>query len=440
MYRLLPLIDQEIQASRAQLARDLVRLIRIKSDQGEPRPGAPFGNGPKAMLDEVLRMGAEAGFYTADYGCGVGSLALKPGQPDLGIWLHGDVVPAGEGWIYPPYEGTEYQNCIIGRGATDNKGQLCAIFHLLKIFKKLGLQLGYNPALYCGSNEETGMEDVIGFLRVAQSPRLSLVPDASFPVGYGGKGSLGVILRAKQPLRDLTITAGSRSDPGGAEAIFRGERFYTNTPPGHSAHPKPGGNMITLLCDQLLQRDLPEQDAAVLAFFRLLSLDIHGDAFGINRDPGPMTPLTLYAGKVTMEDGCPAIHLNIRYPASVTAEEIRAALAEKAEQAGVQLTGFRQGNKPYLLDRSWPVIDLLRDIANSVTGDDRDAYTLGGGTYAHRLPNALAFGMDGCLVPEDFPAGHGGAHGLDELVSLDRLERAMKIYARALLALDGMDW
>ncbi len=440
MNTLLSLIDQEIQASRAELARDLIRLIGIKSVQGEPLPGAPFGSGPKMMLDEALRMGHEAGFYTADYGCGVVSLALKPGQPDLGIWLHGDVVPAGEGWIYPPFAGTEYQNCIIGRGATDNKGQMCAIFHLLKIFKKLGVELGYNPALYLGSNEETGMEDVIAFLECAQPPRLSLVPDSGFPVGYGGRGSLRVTLRSKHPLTDLTITAGTDRDPGGAEAILRGQRLYTHTFPGHSAHPKPGGNMITQLCEQLLGQELPHRDRAVLEFFKLLTLDIHGDAFGINRDPGPMTPLTLFAGKVTMEGDLPAIHLNIRFPSSVTAEEIREALAAKGAEAGLEITGFKLVNKPYLLDRSWPVIDALRDIANSVTGDSKDAYTLGGGTYAHRLPNALVFGMDGCCKPADFPEGHGGAHGLDELVSLDRLERAMKIYARAMLRLDGMEW
>ena len=106
-------------------------------------------------------------------------------------------------------------------------------------------------------------------------------------------------------------------------------------------------------------------------FFRLLTLDIHGDAFGINRDPGPMTPLTLFAGKVTMEGDLPAIHLNIRFPSSVTAEEIREALAAKGAEAGLEITGFKLVNKPYLLDRSWPVIDALRDIANAVTGTPR---------------------------------------------------------------------
>ena len=48
--------------------------------------------------------------------------------------------------------------------------------------------------------------------------------------------------------------------------------------------------------------------------------------------------------------------------------------------------------------------------------------------------------MNGNKKPEDFPAGHGGAHGKDECVSLDRLQRAMRIYARAFLALNEMDW
>ena len=65
---------------------------------------------------------------------------------------------------------------------------------------------------------------------------------------------------------------------------------------------------------------------------------------------------------------------------------------------------------------------------------------MSGGPYAHRLPNAFVFGMSGNLTPEDFPQGRGGAHGVDEAVSLDRLQRAMRIYARALLALNELEW
>ena len=102
MERYIQDIDREIEAVRPELARDTIRLVNIKSVQGEPRPGAPFGEGPRAVLDAVMRMSAEEGFHVVDYGVGVVSAALQDSQPDLGIWLHGDVVAAGEGWSFPP--------------------------------------------------------------------------------------------------------------------------------------------------------------------------------------------------------------------------------------------------------------------------------------------------------------------------------------------------
>ena len=124
-------IDQAIEKSMDDLKMDLIKLIGIKSVKGEPLPGAPFGADPRAVLDAVLDMGKQEGFYTTEHTEGVISLSLKEGQPDLGIWLHGDVVPEGAGWDYDPYQATEYKGCIIGRGATDNKGQMAALFLLL---------------------------------------------------------------------------------------------------------------------------------------------------------------------------------------------------------------------------------------------------------------------------------------------------------------------
>ena len=65
---------------------------------------------------------------------------------------------------------------------------------------------------------------------------------------------------------------------------------------------------------------------------------------------------------------------------------------------------------------------------------------MGGYTYAHFLPNALVYGTDVNIWPEEFPEGHGEAHGIHESASLDRMQRAMRIYARALLALNEMKW
>lgn len=448
--RLLEQIDQRIEASRSALMQSIKKLIAIKSVKGEPMPGAPFGNGPRAILDAVMEMGKAEGFYTTDYHVGVVSLALKEGEPDLGIWLHGDVVPEGKGWLWPPFDATEYQGCIIGRGATDNKGQLCAIYYLLKIFKELGIQLRYNPALYVGSDEESGMhdmsgvpgnEDAKGFCNVCTPPRLSLVPDGSFPVGYGGKGSLKIRFSSKNPLNGLKITAGQPETPGKAIAHLYGKAIITHSLPRHGSKPDPNGNMITKLMTILLDENLAaDENRSVLEFFKLLSLDTNGKQFGIDVVSEIMTPVVITTQRIDMEDGRATLTASVNYPIEITSEEIIRNIKSEAEKNGVVIKHVEQLREPYLLDENWSVITQLNDIANEITEQDKEPYTVGGGTYAHKLPNALVYGMNGCKKPEGFPEGHGGAHGLDELVSLDRLLRAMRIYARALLALNEMEW
>ena len=164
-------IDKLIEASTDQIAADTARLVNINSVQGAPEAGAPFGKGPRAVLDTVLAMGREAGFACTDYGVGVVSVAMREAAPDLGVWLHGDVMPVGDGWAFPPFSATAHGGCIIGRGAADNKGQLAAMFNLFKILRSLGVALNYNPAIYVGSNEETGMRDMFGVDR--KSTRLN---------------------------------------------------------------------------------------------------------------------------------------------------------------------------------------------------------------------------------------------------------------------------
>lgn len=439
---LLQKIDKEIENCRNALAQDTIRLIKIDSTQQAPEPDAPFGIGPKKVLDTVLEMGKAEGFHPTDYNVGVVSLGLKEGQPDLGIWLHGDVVPVDNEWIYPPFEGTLYKDShIIGRGATDNKGQLAAIFHLLKIFKKLGVALNYNPALYVGSNEETGMKDVQAFLAKYTAPKMSLVPDSGFPIGYGGKGGMNLIFRSKKPLQNLTITAGLGNAPGKAEAILNRKAFFAETPPRHTSNPDPNGNMITRLAEQLLaEDDLAESDRKVLEFCKEISLDINGKKFGIYRQSADMKPLTFFVKTIITKDGYLYLTLNNRYPIENTAEQITGDLKAVADRYELELLEVHPGTKPFLMDKNQPIVKELAAIANEVNGCDKQPYTLNGSAYCSYLPNAYAYGMDGNQIPEDFPKGHGGAHGKDEIVSLDRLQRAMRIYARAMLALNEMTW
>lgn len=443
-------IDRAIEALRETLTQDIIKLVGIKSVKGPSEPGAPFGRGPRDVLDAVLEMGKSEGFFAVDYNVGVVSLALKDGQPDLGIWIHGDVMPEGQGWNFDPYRAIEYKGRVVGRGSADNKGQLGAMFHLLKIFKELGISLKYNPAIYVGSDEESGMydmqgipgnDDARGFCNVCTPPRLSLVADSSFPVGYGGNGTMLMTFSAQKPFQGISILAGQNEDPGKAKATFYGKTIVTHSPIRHPSKPDPNGNMITKLMERLLEDDIvPTEQRSVLEFFKRLSLDIHGDSFGIHVETKDLKPVTVFAQRIDMRGDIPELTISLRYAIEITAEEVIEKMGKEAALHGVSLSKIERQRKPYVLDRNWPVLQKLKEIAQDITKEEKEPYTISGGTYAHWLPNALIYGTDANVPPEDFPADRGKAHGLDECVSLDRLQRAMKIYARALLSLNDMEW
>ena len=462
MTEILEQIDQEIEAAREQVAADTIRFINIKSVQGEPLPGAPFGEGPRKMLDEFMKTAESDGFFVTDTGVGVVCASVNEGQPDLGIWLHGDVVPEGDGWSFAPYDAVEYKGCIVGRGAGDNKGQLAAVYNVLKIFKKLDIPLGYNPAVYLGSNEETGMADMTGvpgnpdakgFVNVCTPPRISLVPDSGFPVGYGGKGAIDIRLKCKNTLKAVDFIAGQTDNPGLAVARKLGNIDFSKLPEGcnvsedgssvsvytlprHGAHPDPNGNMITVLSAALMGLpDVSAEDKAILSVLHAISLDVYGEKMGIAHESAVMGKLTAYPKCVDMIDGAPQISLNIRYPDGINFQEIVARLSAFAEKNDFEVSFTKQGVDAYLMDKDSKIVRFLCDTANSVTGWHDEPFTLSGATYAHRLPNAYVFGASAICPPEDFPQGHGSAHGVDEVVSVDRLLRMMKIYARALLGI-----
>ncbi len=460
-------LDTLIEKSRQEVADLTKKFVNIKSVQEASIPGAPFGAGVKKVLDTAIAIGKTEGFHTTDYNVGVVSLAMKDTPIDLGIWIHGDVVPEGEGWEFEPYNATEYEGRIIGRGAADNKGQLAAIFVLFKIFKDMGIELNYNPAIFVGSNEETGKKDLLGiegnddakgFLNLYTPPKLSLVPDGAFPIAYGGKGNVIIKLKTKAKLNNMKLTAGQPSAPGKATVCFLGKGFDIDfkdctvtrnentiveafSPPIHTAHPRTGGNMITTVSNALLESNvLNEKEKALFEFLKEASLDTEGNIFDINVETNTMKPLTLATYRIDHVDGYAEIYLNIRYPIEITIEEIIEKVTKVADKFELELTNVNLTQVPYLLNKDTELVKTLCAISNSVTGDNKEPYTVGGGTYAHKLPNAYVFGSSSNFPPESWEKGRGGAHGIDEAVSLDRLQRCMRIYARALLALKDIEW
>lgn len=468
MENIIDIIDKEIFAARDDVVSDTVKFVAIDSTKGDPVPGGPFGEGPKKMLEAVMEYGESDGFFPKDYKVGVASISMKEGVPDLGIWIHGDVMPVGNRWIYEPFKAFEMDGCIIGRGAGDNKGQFSAMYNLLKIFKKLGIHLKYNPAIYVGSDEENGLHDLLGdkripeakgFLNTETPPRISLVPDGSYPVCYGGKGKATFFLKSRTPFKRFTLCAGRKDAPWEAVAEFdssvnvpedledckveRGERIIVSSQSQarHGASPDPKGNMITKLSKALLDAGLvPEENIAVVNAFRTITSDLCGKALGLDAPHPIMGTATVNAPRIYNKDGYPELEVGVRYHIGTSFEEMKNKVLEYAERNGLELTFSEDTTPAYIMDKEAPVLKDICSIVNSVMGTNANPYLMAGITYAHALPNAYTCGTAANIAPKGFPEGHGGVHGPDESVSIDRLLLAMRIYARILLYLNETEW
>ena len=105
------------------LVEAVSRLVAIDSVEGEAGPGAPFGPGPAAALEEALAIAREWGLTAENHEGYVGTADLNGGEDALHILGHLDVVAPGEGWtITQPYVPKLADGLLYGRGTDDGKG------------------------------------------------------------------------------------------------------------------------------------------------------------------------------------------------------------------------------------------------------------------------------------------------------------------------------
>jgi succinyl-diaminopimelate desuccinylase len=108
----------------------------------------------------------------------------------LGVAVHLDVVPAGEGWAHDPWGGETVDGRIYGRGTTDNKNAVAAVYYAMKSLKDAGYTPAKNIRLILGLDEETGFTEMHNYFEKTDMPDIGFAPDTEFPVINGEKGIL----------------------------------------------------------------------------------------------------------------------------------------------------------------------------------------------------------------------------------------------------------
>lgn len=457
-------MDFKLEAKKyeEQFKQDLRELVKIPSlkDESTKTQNAPFGLACRVALDKMMEIGKNAGFNVRDidgYAC-----VIEYGDADesIGILGHLDIVPIGEDWEHDPLGCEEVDGFIFGRGVLDDKGPVIAGLTAMRILKDNNIQLNKKIQLICGCDEESGMECMQYYCQHEKLPVLSFTPDANFPVIYGEKGIMCIQLTMKNDTPITKIVAGERMNVviGKSDAYvknFKYEKefeFYLQTNgltgsieqendltklhidgvPAHASLPWLGVNAGLHLMNFIgcvYKNDNLSQLSQML-------MDTRGYKTQIGIEGAYMGPLTSNVGIIQATNDEITFTLDIRYPNDTDSEKIVSGMKKTMDESGLDVTvKCVNDSKPLFLNPNSDFIQTLMNVYKEYSGDEfTPAMTMGGGTYARKLPNCVAFGPE-FPNPIQTTMNIGGPHQSNEAIHIDEMMTSIAIYAAALESL-----
>ncbi len=475
-------VSRWFDSHRDEMTEDIIRLVRIPSVScPQEDDNAPFGDACRDCLEEMLALGQKHGFHTENYENRVGSIGGQDKDWDnmIGFWNHLDVVPVGNQWTYEPFEPVLKEYFLIGRGAQDNKGPAVGILYMMRCLRELNIPLKHELRLFVGCDEERGMTDLEYYTSRYPTPRLSMIADSGFPVCFGEKGIIEGSFHSETPVSGLILeleggsasnmipdsacvvlkytdelekalqaASGTQPSPGITVEVEKDTiRIHAAGKGKHSAFPEGSVNAIHGLMRFLAGLSpLPESDRKLFGRLAYLSEEYYGEHTHIEGSDELSGRTTCAATVLKLETQKVSLHFNIRYIITADREKLSAGLARAAAENDLTWTTERD-SAPNYFPREHPAVQLLTDLYNEITGSHSESFVMGGGTYARKLPRAFAYGVGGMEESEEdlrikkqlFQPGHGGAHEPDEGLNLRLLTEAMKIYAMAVIALNGVE-
>ncbi|HYS08769.1 MAG TPA: M20/M25/M40 family metallo-hydrolase [Myxococcales bacterium] len=422
----------------------------------------------------LLRTAASLGLVARDAGP-MTEVELKgpPGAPVLGLVVHGDVQPVDSAqWTVPPFAGVSRDGVVYGRGAADDKGPL--VQALLAMHAVRDLPRTHTIRLLVGSDEESGSTDIGIYLQSHAPPSYSLVLDSEFPVVVGEKAwdGLGVLPADLDPgtgkpwvieeidaglgpsivpdLARITLRwqkgtpswgplekrlRGRTPDPGTRLELVRRANRLDVIVHGRAAHAGvniDGGRNALVSLARIVSGELPDCALAdLVAFAAWAGGDRKGVALGLDAIAAPgwggwaVNVATIrrerqLAGKL-------GLVINLRRPPPLTGAQSRDRLFAKVRRFSPRLVPaeYYFSDEPLIFDRNAKLVRRLMDAYARATGQRPPEAISGGGTYAKRLPNSIAFGMW-------FPGKPYPGHDADEKVELSELQRGLDVLIEAL--------
>ncbi|MEX1376020.1 MAG: Sapep family Mn(2+)-dependent dipeptidase [Eubacteriales bacterium] len=443
-------ITKYLEDNRDNFIKDLQKLLSFNSVNAKAVDNKPFGEEVAKALDFMMELCADAGLKTTNYDYYCMDACYGDGEESIGTLSHLDIVPAGEGWDYPPFAGEMEGSLIYGRGVIDDKGPAIAALYAIKSLIDADVKMSKTIKLILGCDEETGMSDMEHYMKVAGAPTYAFSPDADFPVIFAEKniihGDFEGKIEGDTILVSLSGGTATNAVPNKATAQIKYSAQPENNDKveyklegdiltitakgiaGHASLPEKAENAISILMKELAGI-LPDGDAAK-PFIAELAAGLSatdGSGIGIDCKDEATGALTLNHGVIKMKDNKIISQFDIRHPVTLDYKE----LLEKLKTAlnNFKLTHIFASEGLYAPKDGF-LVSTLQSLYREITGDaSSEPVSMGGGTYARCLPAAVAFGPK-------FPGGKaGGAHTINEFADVDELLKAARLYAHCLYSL-----
>ena len=429
----------------------LKKLVAFDTVRRPAEPGMPFGKKSAEALNWLVDKAKEDGFTAVNLDNYCGYIEYGDGPEMFAVACHLDTVPTGDPaeWTTPPLEMTLRDGAVYGRGCSDDKGPIAAVYTLMRELKAQNVKLKRRMRLIVGCGEETGSSCLDYYREHAEIPKYGITADAGYPVICGECGIIHFTL--ERVFRDgenkLKLTAGTvvNAVPGKAEAEYEGKKFSAVGRAAHASRPYLGENALVKLCKELagkVDSDFPE--LVLKANPADLKLDFEDE----------YSKLTLVPSLAEVNEKHAMLKCDIRFP--VTLKDPNAAhLDDEAEKGGndpvkmkIQdviyplargfagtkyLLSLDQADNPLFFPPDTPFINELLKAYIEVTGDkEAKPLVIGGGTYAKHLPNTVAFGGT-------FPGIPSTAHEVNERWRIEDIKLNLKVLSRAFAVLDELD-
>lgn len=483
-----PAADPAASAQAHYRAHEAQRMVPLLTEVIRFDTVAGHDTAHAAQKAWLGRVGRELGFEVRDQGP-VTEIELPgpPGAPVLGLVVHGDVQPVdGAGWSKPPFAGVAEGGYVLGRGAADDKGPLVQALLAMRALAAAGPRRTHTVRLLVGSDEESGSSDMKTYLAAHPAPDYSLVLDSGFPVVVGEKAWNALVVVAPPEaapragaegfpfaLEELTAGLAPSIVPDRARLLLRwkkgppqwgsllerlsrraadpGTRLETHPDGaalellviGKSAHGGvnlEGGRNALVSLARVTSGALPPGPLEdLLAFARLAGQDLTGTGLGLTDETPIWGRYAVNVATVGPPPGFaqlpghekdPALTINLRRPPPLTGAQLEQRLravvdAFDARTGAHLLAAGYYADEPFGVPPDAKLVRrLLADYRRGSGRDDALAIS-GGGTYAKRIPRAVAFGMW-------FPGAPYPGHDADEKVPVDDLHRGARVLIETL--------